>query len=92
MSNPRNALGRGLGALLPGAGTPPAMAPASRPPEPSHEPAAETPTGEIPIDAISLRHRLLTSNEKHSNRYGLYFLYQTRPGGFETIKTVSAPI
>ncbi|MGE4652344.1 MAG: ParB/RepB/Spo0J family partition protein [Myxococcota bacterium] len=52
MSNPRNALGRGLGALLPGAGTPPAMAPASRPPEPSHEPAAETPTGEIPIDAI----------------------------------------
>ncbi|MFP8877524.1 MAG: ParB/RepB/Spo0J family partition protein [Myxococcota bacterium] len=52
MSNPRNALGRGLGALLPGAGTPPAMAPASRPPEPSPEPAPETPTGEIPIDAI----------------------------------------
>jgi len=52
MSNPRNALGRGLGALLPGAGTSPAMSPAARSPERPPEPAPEAPSGEIPIDAI----------------------------------------
>ena len=48
MSNSRNALGRGLGALLPGAGT----STAARPPGYSPEPAPAPPPGEIPIDAI----------------------------------------
>lgn len=52
MSNPRNALGRGLGALLPGAGATPAAAPTASPPGNSDAADVRRPYDEIPIDAI----------------------------------------
>ena len=52
MSNSRNALGRGLGALLPGAAAPPApVSPALPEPAPV-APEAPRPFNELPIDAI----------------------------------------
>lgn len=52
MSNSRNALGRGLGALLPGAGTSQAPAPGVGALVDPVSPEAPRPFGEIPIDAI----------------------------------------